>query len=1219
MRISLRCPLFLLPFLVLSIFACSASSALAASPWWHLSSGTTPAAVQPGAARDEVQEITAAPESAFELSVAGGNSLGFFESAPYPYGAVEHATHENVQAALESAYGAGNVVVTGGPAGVAPLIVTSVNGDADRSVVGVDVHSIIGSVSAQVTTTGRADGEIVLSAANLGDADANGAGTPVTVADTLPAGLRAIGIESVSETRALGSVLTPAECSLGSLSCVYKVPIVPYEEVKIAIPVVVEDEAAAKSGVNRATVSGGEASGASVARPVAIGGGPVPFGVEDYELSPEEAGGALDAQAGSHPFQLTTTLTLNQTFEPHRPPAMAKDLRFKLPPGLVGNPTPFPQCTDGQFLTIYDVVDECPNDTALGVAAVNIEVPGVFSPPVTDIVPLFNLTPKVGEPARFGFEALGVPVYLDTSVRTGGDYGVTVTVENITQEATFIGNRVTFWGVPGDSRHDDARGWSCIGDEFYAKAEERIPGSFPAPVLPCAPLGQLHPPPLLVLPTSCPVNPTTHLPEPLQTSVEADSWKEEGSFVSTPSTEPMPALDGCNRLQFAPSISLAPDGQAESTPTGLAVKVSVPQSVSLAPEGLAEADVKDTTVTLPEGVAINPAGADGLQACSEEEIALKSAEPPSCPEASKIGLVRIKTPLLPNELEGSAYLAQQDTNPFGSLVALYVFVEDPISGSRVKLAGEVAPNPVTGQLVSTFKNTPQLPFETFELHFFGGDRAPLSTPSLCGAYTTTASIEPWTETGAVASHSTFDVTSAPNGGPCRNPLAFDPSLTAGTTSIQAGGFSPFTMTMSREDGNQNLSSIELHMPPGLSGTLSNIKLCSEAQANEGICPEDSLIGETIVSVGLGGDPFSVKGGKVYLTGPYHGAPFGLSIVNPAKAGPFDLEHTISQHPACDCIVVRAKIEVDPVSAALTITSNPPGTQYSIPTIIEGIPLEIKHVNVTINHLEDFTFNPTNCNKLQITGTLLSTEGAADELSVPFQATNCAALGFKPGFAVTTQGKTSRADGASLTAKLSYPNVGGHSVLASGFANIAKVKVELPKQLVSRLSTLQKACTQSVFNANPAACPAASKIGAGKAITPLVPVPLEGPAYFVSNGNAKFPELIVVLQGYGITIDLHGETFISKQGVTSSTFATVPDAPVGSFELTLPEGPDSALAANGNLCTTKNLTMPTLFVAQDGVEIHQNTKITPTGCAKTLTGKHHKTKHHNKHKHHNSHK
>ncbi len=794
---------------------------------------------------------------------------------------------------------------------------------------------------------------------------------------------------------------------------------------------------------------------------------------------------------------------------------------------------------------------------------------------------LISLEPAVGEPARFGFQTPVGPVILDTSVRTGGDYGVVVTVPNITEGIGFIGNIVTFWGVPGDTRHDNSRGPKCLDDETKGREEgEGEPLYQPSPE-PSCPVNE-KPQPLLIMPTSC--------TGPMHSTIESDPWTEPGQFTTpkdytfqNSAGEPV-GQDGCNRLNFEPSISVAPDGQEGSTPTGLTVGVHVPQEANLNPTGLAESTVKNTQVTLPAGVALNPAGADGLTSCTLGEVALESPAEQECPESSKVGTVEISTPLLPNPLVGAAYLAQQDANPFGSLVALYLVVKDPVAGVIVKLAGQVTPDPVTGQLVSTFDNTPQLPFEDLKLHFFGGSRAPLGTPALCGGYTTTASIEPWSGNAPVDSSSEFLVTSGPNHTSCSDPLPFKPELTTGSLNIQAGAFTPFTMTMSREDGNQNLDGIQLKMPSGLLGTLSSVKLCGEAEGNAGTCGPESLIGHTTVSVGLGGNPYTVNGGEVFITGPYKGAPYGLSIVNPAKAGPFDLGK----------VIVRAKIEVNPENAALTITSDSTGP-YAIPQLIDGIPLQIKHINVSVDR-PDFTFNPTNCASQEIGGSLTSSQGAVSILHVPFQVTNCAVLGFKPIFTVTTNGKTSRANGASLNVKLTYPKAPFGSQ-----ANIGKVKVDLPKQLPSRLTTLQKACPAATFEANPASCPPDSRIGSATATTPVLPVHLEGPAYFVSHGGQKFPELIVALSGEGVTVYLHGETFISSAGITSSTFRTIPDVPIGVFELKLPQGSDSALAANGNLCASK-LTMPTIFVGANGVSLKQSTPVTATGCPKHKTKK-----------------
>ncbi len=1051
------------------------------------------------------------------------------------------------------------------------------------------------------------EGRLVLEVSNLGDTAMNAFENPVSIVDKLPAGVTPthvygegggsflIGIDEVKEV---------FHCGIASqtVTCTYAGPLLAYERFMIGISVQVAPRSG--TGVSEVSVTGGGAPPGDVPPPpvvwrraLALEPGPS-YGAENYELTPEEEGGMPDTQAGSHPFQLTTTLTFNTRTVPTlqvqkgsagneedvlrpevQPVAVTKDLRFDLPPGLVGNPTPLPKCPYAVFVHPTET-SFCPPNTIVGVATPIItNIQEETNVPFAESVALVSIEPAVGEPARFGFLTQQAPVILDTSVRTGGDYGVVVTVPDLPDELPFVGTQVTFWGVPADSRHDTSRG-QCL-DEFHGSvhaAPENWETACPV---------KEKPQPFLIMPTSC--------TGPLQTSIEGDPWDDIGHF-STPKVytfanlagEPF-AEDGCNRLNFEPSISVAPDGQQASTPTGLSVNVHVGQEASLNPTGLADASVKDTTVTLPAGVGLNPAGADGLSACSESQVALESPAEQTCPESSKIATVEIHTPLLPNPLTGAAYLATQNSNPFGSLIALYLVVYDPVSGVRVKLAGEVQPNPETGQLVSTFKETPQLPFENLTLHFFGGSRAPLGTPALCGGYTTTASIAPWSGNAPAQSSSEFDITSGPNGSPCASPLPFAPELTAGTTSIQAGGFSPFTMTMSREDGNQNLQSVQLHMPPGLLGTLSNVKLCGEPQADQGTCGPESLIGETTVSVGLGGNPYTVVGGKVYITGPYDGAPYGLSIVNPAVAGPFNLGN----------VIVRAKIEVNTSTAALTITTDPSGP-YAIPHILDGIPLQIKHVNVNINR-PDFTFNPTNCSKLAITGTLGSSEGSTSALSVPLQVTNCAVLAFKPKLTATTSAKTSRLDGASLGVKLTYP-AGPYD------ANIARVKVELPKQLPSRLPTLQKACLAATFEANPANCPPASIIGHATATTPVIPVPLTGPAYFVSHGGEGWPSLIIVLQGYGATVDLVGTTFISKAGVTSSTFKTIPDVPVGTFELTLPQGPYSALTALGNLCTAKNLAMPTEFVGQNGALTNTSTKIAVTGCPKARHVKHKRKKH-----------
>jgi hypothetical protein len=1002
-------------------------------------------------------------------------------------------------------------------------------------------------------------------------------------------------------------------------------PVKPYEylEVRVKIkntsaPVDPQDEE------YEVGVSGGGAAAVSRRRPLPISSTPAAFGTEDFSIVPEEEEGAVDRIAGSHPYQLTTTINLNQgpagIVSPFGQPAssgtfgvealaLVRNLQFKLPAGLIGNATVVPQCSDLDFRNIKagGNADLCPEDTVVGVATVTFDEPAHLELK-TYPLPLFNLVPERGEPARFGFEFAGTPVTLDASVRTGTDYGVTVDVSNITQLANFISSTVTFWGVPGESSHNESRGWACLASGTIAQGSGQQ----------CLPSTQSNPPPFLTLPTSCSA--------PFKPSVQGESWPIKADATAEPATmsfAPRPyslqdsfgralGVTGCNGLPFAPQIETALDVQSANAPSGLKVDVHVPQEVNENGAGRASANVKDITVAFPEGMAVNPAAADGLQACTEAQAGYQDTEElgslpgiqstifsPTlpepleqgvnfCPDASKIGTVTIRSPLLPASqlVEGSLYLAtpapngEAGKNPFNSLIAAYIIASEPVSGTVVKLPGQVVLDPVTGRVTAIFRNNPQLAFEDAEIHLFGGSRAPFSTPSHCGSYTTTASFTPWSGTAPVDSSSTFAVTSGPNGSPCPGGvLPFSPSLAAGTTNINAAAFSPLVTTIGREDGQQNIQTVQLHMPAGLSGILSGVKLCPEAQADAGTCGPESRIGHTVVSVGLGGEPFSVEGGEVFLTETYGGAPFGLSIVNEAKAGPFDLGK----------VVVRAKIEVDPHTAQLTITTDPSGAG-AIPHILDGIPLQIKHVSVTIDR-PGFTFNPTNCNPQQVTGTIGSVEGASSNTTVPFQVTNCASLKFAPQFSVSTSGRTSKANGASLTAKLSEPNAPQGTQ-----ANITRVKVDLPKQLPSRLTTLQKACTNKQFELNPANCPKESKIGIATVTTPLLPVPLTGPAIFVSHGGEAFPSLTMVLQGYGVTVDLVGTTFISKAGITSTTFKTVPDVPFNTFQLTLPQGKFSALAANGNLCTSK-LTMPTEFLGQNGMKINQDTPVSVTGCAK----------------------
>ncbi len=1189
----------------LSLAAIYPALAGAASGWWTVGIEARPAALQPGTATDAVQEVSVSATS-------GQFSLEREEGTNASVHIAFNATAAAVQSDLEGLYGAGNVQVAEGAGNTASShswVIAFIGKLADQPIAHMRAQSVTlaggtHEASDAVKSPGGADGQIVLTAENVGVAGIEGTPDPIQIAGMLPPALTAVGISATAPAFGTASERVAIPCSLESLTCTYTGEVVPYGQLEVRIDVIAEATAssAESSGMS---ISGGEAPAASTSRPLVVGLAPA-FGVEDYEMLAEEERGQPATEAGSHPFQLTTTLALDQRADTDalgqkpkvEPVALTKDVNVRLPPGLVGNPQALPRCPLSQFLTFVEVGSSggngCGDQTAVGVASVTVNEPGVLHGFATFTQPVFSLEPAYGEPARFGFYVAPakVPVLLDTSLRSGNgeDYGVTVSSLNTPETAGFIASTVTFWGTPADSRHDNVRGWGCL-----QRARGETKG------FPCSPSSESQPPAFQTLPTSC--------SGPLASSVHIDSWLQPDNVLIFPTGLPMPAMNSCNQLRFAPTIAAQTTTEAGSSPTGLNFDLDVDDEGLLAREGKAQSQIKKVVVTLPEGVTANPSIAAGLGACSEAQYqseTIDSQPGTGCPHESEVGNVEVKSPLLEQTLTGNVYIARQNENPFGSLLALYVVVKNPETGVLIKLAGKLEANPTTGQLTSVFDNLPQLPFSHFRLSFRQGQRSPLATPPACGAYTTRAELYPHSEPEVSRLQTTtFQITTGVRGGPCPagGVLPFQPSLAAGTINNQAGEFSPLSTTISREDGTQPLGSVQLHMPPGLEGLLSGVKLCPEAQANEGTCGAESQIGEATVTAGVGSNPVVVPGGRVYITEKYAGAPFGLSIVSPAKVGPFDLEHDTSnpnQQPPCDCVVVRAKIEVDPHTAQLTITTDPTGP-HAIPHLIDGIPVQIKHVNVNINR-PNFTFNPTNCNPQTLAGTIGSDEALSSPVQVPFQVTNCATLKFTPKFTVSTTAHTSKVLGASLTATVSEP--------AGSFgtqANITKVKVELPKQLPSQLKTLQQACLAKVFEENPAACPPNSIVGHAKVITPLIPVPLTGPAYFVSHGGAGFPDLTIVLQGYGVAVDLVGSTLI-QNGITSTTFKTVPDTPFNSFELTLPQGKYSALAAylpakaNGSFCGQK-LVMPTEFIAQNGAEIHQKTPIAVTGCPKPPTRAH----------------
>ena len=782
---------------------------------------------------------------------------------------------------------------------------------------------------------------------------------------------------------------------------------------------------------------------------------------------------------------------------------------------------------------------------------------------------VYNMVPEKGYPAQLGFKVIHqpVPVYANV-VHTSAGYALRITTPGIPRTLGIEGVALTLFGNPNAANNEPTN-----PQAFFTN-----PGNCSA--------------------------------APLTTKLETDSWTEPGVWQSAASAT-YPQIAGCDLLQFEPALEMRPELTEAEAPSGFEIKIKAPQSPNRFPI-LATPDLKNLTMTLPEGMTVSPGAADGLKGCKAtgaeginmpgdpahpNEVASEGEEigpdgmthlvAGHCPLASQIGTVQITTPVLKEPLEGHVYVAEPHcTNPGnectsadaadGNVFGLYF--EAAGSGVVIKLGGQVSVNPTTGQITTRFTELPQQPLSEVSVRLKGGVRAPLANPRQCGLAATQARFTPWSSpmTADAIREASFPVSWNGSGGPCPETVPFEPSLTAGSASTSAGQFSPLSVTLQRPDRTQDLRRLQVKLPAGLLAMLSSVTLCKEPQAAEGDCPEASEIGSTSAAVGSGAHPYVVTGGRVFLTEGFNGAPFGITAVVPAKAGPFNLGN----------VVVRATVSVDSTTGAATITTG------SLPQILDGVPLHIRTIEVSTANHPKFAFNPTNCARTQIAANVESAQGASAAVSSPFAVEGCNNLPFKPTFAVSTTGKTSKAKGASLKVMVTS---------AFGEDNIGRVVASLPKQLPARLTTLQQACPEATFAQNPAQCPAGSDVGSAVAVTPVLSQPLSGPVYLESHGGAAFPDLVVILQGQGVRLDLRGNTNIAK-GITTSTFASVPDAPISSFELTLPEGPHSALTSNlpakakGNLCGTK-LVMPTTLTAQNGAQIVQSTKISVLGCPK----------------------
>jgi uncharacterized repeat protein (TIGR01451 family) len=1063
-----------------------------------------------------------------------------------------------------------------------------------------------------------------IEAENVGGATSNA--DPITIEDVLPSGFTAVKVHffetavgyeretkngpSEDELNAFGACPTALRCIYPSGSRAGALPAVNHRE-KLVMQVDVGIPPGFAQGPieDLARISGGGAASAQATVLSAVEANPPfafdgLFGSLSSTAATEPSTVAPFTQAGGHPYQVTTemnfaTIAANKASTeegelirsvptPIRDP---RDIAAELPPGLIGNPQAVPHCSLADFFA-----RDCPLSTVVGDVGIRYgsltgsSYLGGFS----SITPVYNLQPTGSYPGELGYTAQTIPFLVTFGLRSGSDYGLTATGTG-TEEVGVNRVRFNIWGVPADPSHDALRGKSCSLGELWSERHENSPESNEQWCIAHSgyeggfvsgnggPAG-VPPVPFLTMPTRCSA-------QPLSLGARSTNWEVPGEEATAATA--LSGVEGCDELHFEPTIEAHPTTNLADSPSGFDFALKVPQEDNgpegkESPTGRATADLKEAVVTLPPGLVVNPSSGAGLEGCSPAQVGLTTPvgtspahfteSPAQCPEASKLGTVEVKTPLLHEPLGsieplpgrvGAVYLATPHQNPSGSLLAGYIVLEG--EGLIIKLAGQFQTNPQTGQITASFTENPQTPFGEFRFHFFEGAKGALRTPAVCGTYEVHSTLTPWSapESGPPAQPtSEFETSAGPTGGSCPKKASSEPSsprFEAGTESPAAGVYSPFSLKLVRQDGEQEIKGIETTLPEGLVGRLAGTSYCPDAAlaaaaAKSGVaeqqspsCPSSSEVGTVDVTAGAGPTPLQVPG-RAYLAGPYKGAPLSLAIITPAVAGPFDL----------GTVVVRTALLVDPLTTQITAKSDP------IPTILEGIPLDVRSITLQMAKPR-FTLNPTSCEPKQITGTALTSLGASASLSQRFQVGGCPALPFKPSLAISLKGSTRHAGHPALKAVLTYPQGGP-------YANVAEALVNLPHSEFIDQGNLDKTCTRPVLLEG--ACPASTVYGKAKAWTPLLEKPLEGPVYLVGGFGYKLPALVAELDGQ-IKVLLVGRVDSGKNHGIRNTFEAVPDAPVEKFVLEMKGGSRYSLLENSeDLCARPQKAIAS-FTAQSG--------------------------------------
>jgi hypothetical protein len=844
-------------------------------------------------------------------------------------------------------------------------------------------------------------------------------------------------------------------------------------------------------------------------------------------------------QAGAH---ADMTLAVKLTRKGNEPYAKTRDLEFELPPGVIGNPQAIQRCTVAQLGDGHES-SACPFESQVGTTLVRVIQPtvGIFNEP------LYNMAPPEGTDivARFGFIAVDWPTFVNVRINPI-NFDLIATVEGIPSASGLSEATTTIWGVPSAPIHDEER---------ITPEEVLHPSSSTGhPVIASGPF--------LSNPTECSLA--------RQVRVTARSYQ----LPDQPSTKvtDFPSITGCGKVNFTPSFTTTATNSEAAAPTGIDTELRVPQDESS--QGLANSTLKSARVTLPPGFAINPAAADGLEACSAQQVGEGQNVSANCPEAAKIGSIEVDVPALEKPLHGAVY---QRTPEPGRIFGLWVVADE--QGVHLKLPAKIEPNPLTGQVTVVFDGIdalgglPQVPVADLKLNAFGGPRAPISTPPGCGTYLTEFTFVPWSGRPAAQGTTPMQITAGCGKG------GFAPKIEAGSLSPAGGHYTPFAFTLTRQDGELNPATIALHLPPGLLAKLAGVPLCPEADAATGACPPSSRLGSLTAASGVGGAPLWIpQPGKAptaaYLAGPYKGAPYSIVSVVPAQAGPFDL----------GLVVNRSAIRINPDTAQATVVTDP------LPQFLEGVPLSYRTIHVLVDR-PNFTLNPTGCRPKQTVATVTASNGASAEPTDGFQATACRKLGFSPKLRLRFKGATKRSGNPALRAILIQP---GHQ------AGIAAVTTVLPKSEFIDNSHINSPCTRVQFNAD--ACPKKSILGTARVYTPLLDEPLVGPIYFRSNGGEReLPDLVLDLHG-AVHITLVGFIdSVTKKGSESSRVRTrflgVPDAPVSKVILSLYSGKRGLLENSTNLCQAK--TLATVQMAgQNGKQHDTQTAVTKTCGAKS---------------------